>query len=230
MLGKFRSTHRNPFVLKHSVGAFVSLLLCLSGPPTVFFTVPSVVINTVDGVVDRRALPHISHKVLETAPLFAQGDVSFSVPPSCQSVITSSTRAHVLPAPVRPALNSGSPRLGLPVGDLRLTYQLPGFAPAGDCLMLSKGQPLYWFYYSTNASAKPVDVAVSIFMGRLNDSEVPEYSSRQIFDVWVKWRDTVLDHHAHIGSMGGCSSGGQTASTAGSCAIFSTLTGGNQQT
>jgi len=221
MLGKLGSAHRHSSVFKPAVGTFIALLLCLSGPSAVLFAIPGVVVDSVNGVEHRRTFPHISDKILEDVPLLAHGYVSLSIPSGFQRLIAGGTSAHVLPAPVSPALHPSPSGLGLSVGRFGFADHLPHLASARLGSALAQDRPIHRLLDSAHASAKPVDVAVNIVMGFSEDNKVSKGCSGQIFGVGVKrlfrfclpepwWRViNVLVRHAHNRSMGRCSSGGQ---------------------
>lgn len=209
---KFRHAHFYAAVLHYAIGAFVALLLFLGSPSAVFFAVPKIVINPVDRVKFRWAMPHVVYEILIGKPLFGNCNIPFCIPSSLQCFIAFPSGEHVLPATI-----SSASVFSVNYFCLRYFWSNTFSATTASSSSQLISENIY--FSSAGACAHPPRISsFSIFTGSLNYRPRSKFLTRNVFDVWMKY-DSFILVLAHV-MNGLSSSAGQSASTAGRCAYF----------
>lgn len=130
---KFRRlnhAHSSAKDLDPASGCFVSTLLRLRGPNTVFFIVPLVVILSFE-CQSGRASTHVSEERSEASrPFIANSDTSTAIPLVVMARSVFASPPHLNPNLVLPGLRHSVGRIGVRYPSFRIPF---GGAPAGPC-------------------------------------------------------------------------------------------------
>lgn len=217
----------------HFIGALVALLLRACRPSTIIRPVTPIVVDSVNGVSGRWAFAHVLQKVLKSLPFITQVYPASTVVLGVLIIHVCGTCLHVCPTAIsssetqsvrfqpNPINRSGSFSADTSTGTRR-----PSFAPK---VCSSNNSNI-----ATVAFTKPIWGPSASANVLNNFKSIHPHSNKGLFWLPPNRRiqgmvdnsfanyTFVLGHLIHEVAWIGCSSGSQTASTAGSRAIYTT--------